>query len=81
MAVGVGPEGVGPEDGGIGGGIGGLGRTRVDVGNRGTAGGIGVAKSVQDIVKHIEAGFWHTHVEGGNSGVARSEVVGIGGEV
>ena len=52
MAVGL--EGVGPEDGGIGGGFGGLGRTRVDVGNGGIAGGIDVAKSVQDIVKHIE---------------------------
>ena len=50
MAVGVGPEGVGPEDGCIGGGFGGLGRTRVgNVGNGGIAGGIGVdnvAKSV-----------------------------------
>ncbi len=58
-----------------------MGRTRVDVGNGGIADGIDVAKSVQEIVKHIEAGVWHTHVEGGASGVASSEVVGIGGEV
>ena len=54
-------------------GDGGLGRTRV--GN----GGDQVAGDVKNIVKQIEAGFWHAHIVG--TEVVGTEVVGIGGVV
>ena len=68
--VAVGGQG-GLTDGvGLGGdvGHGGLGGTRA--GN----GGDYVASAVQDIVRQIEAGIWHTHVA-----AVGPEVVGIGG--
>ena len=48
---------VGVGVGGIAGRMGGMGQTHVDVGNEGIAG------VVKDIVRHIEAGFLHTHDE------------------
>ena len=63
---------VGVGVGGIAGGMGGMGRTRVGVGSGGIAG------VVEDIVEHIVAGFWHTHDEG-SEGRGVGKLADIGG--
>ena len=92
---GVGIAGIAVGAGGSVEGMGGMGRTRVGVGNGGIAGladvgngGIagrvdvgngGIAGVVKDIVRSIEAVFWHTHDVGTEEqivDVVGSEVVG-----
>ena len=70
----VGGKGGLTEGVGIGGdfGDGGLGRTRV--GN----GGDQIASAVKNIVKQIEAGFWHANIVGTEA--VGTEVVGVGGK-